>query len=262
MTTLWAVLMPAVAVVALVETVRSMPTVRANIRARRRFTDSALVAVPMTTNAPATPRSERAIPPSARRAFRRIPTLLRAPVVRVVDDRRRRALDRDVPERLDRIVRHLRAGANLSDAIVGVGVGDDLLASLAADIAAGRRLAPAVARWRACDPSPNRRLASVALELSAEAGGSGAGVLDGVAESLRDRVALEREVVALSSQARASAALLVVAPVVFTFVVGAVEPRLWSMLLGSPLGWACLALGVGLDALGAVWMARLVGRHR
>lgn len=257
MTTLWAMLMPAIAVVASFETVRSVPTVRANMRARRRLTDSVSVAGSSAPTAPTVPTA-----PTARQVLRRLPAGLRAPVVRVVDDRRRRSLDREVPERLDRIVRRLRAGSNLADAIVGVGIDDDLLASLAADIAAGRRLAPAVARWRASDPSPNRRLAAVALELSAEAGGSGAAVLDGVSESLRDRVALEREVVALSSQARASAALLVVAPVVFTIVVGAVEPRLWSVLLGSPIGWACLVIGVGLDALGALWMARLVGRHR
>ncbi|MBU3701653.1 MAG: hypothetical protein FGM58_06375 [Acidimicrobiia bacterium] len=262
MTMLWTALVPAIAVVALVETVRSTPTMRANLRARRRLADALPLTDSMATPRPTTPQPLRTALTPLQPVLRRVPTVLRAPVVRVAHDRRRRALDREVPERLDRIVRRLRSGSNLSDAIVGVGVGDHLLASLAADIAAGRRLAPAVARWRARDPSPNRRLAAVALEVSAEAGGSGAAVLDGVAESLRDRVALEREVVALSSQARASAALLVVAPVVFTFVVGAVEPRLWSMLLGSPAGWACLISGVGLDALGAMWMARLVGRHR
>lgn len=262
MTTLWAALVPAIAVIALVETVRTTPTVRANLRVRRRLADVVPIPRSMVTTAATTPRADRTIPTTASRTLRQVPAVLRTPVERVIVNRRRRAVDRDVPERLDRIIRRLRAGSNLSDAIVGVGVGDDVLASLAADIAIGRRLAPAVARWRAEDPSPNRRLAAVALELSAEAGGSSASVLDGVAESLRDRVALEREVVALSSQARASAALLVIAPVAFTLVVGAVEPRLWSMLVGSPIGWVCLGLGLGLDALGAVWMARLVGRHR
>jgi len=266
MTTMWTVLVPAVSVLAGVEAVRSAPTVRANVRARRRLDEAVTTSsVPVAPDAVASPPTS--VPgstpmPTGRRPMRRAVVPGSAPLVRMVDDHRRRRLDRAVPERLDRIVRRLRAGSTLPDAIVGVGTDDDLLASLAADIAAGHRLAPAVRRWRAADPSPNRRLAAVALELSAEAGGSGAAVLDGVAESLRDRVALEREVAALSSQARASAVLLVVAPVVFTLVVGAVEPRLWSMLFGSPIGWACLAIGLGLDGLGAAWMARLVGRHR
>jgi len=253
MTTVWALLVPALAVLATVETVRSLPILRANRRVRRRLADP----TPVAPTGPTAPGSTGSTGSIGRRAFPGT-----GPVARLVDDRRRRRLDRTVPEALDRVVRRLRAGSTLSDAIVGVGAGDQLLASLAADIGSGHRVAPSVARWRASDPSPNRRLASVALELSAEAGGSGAAVLDGVAESLRDRVALEREVTALSSQARASAALLVVAPVAFTLVVGALEPRLWSMLLGSPIGWACLVIGLALDGLGAMWMARLVGRHR
>jgi len=87
-------------------------------------------------------------------------------------------------------------------------------------------------------------------------------VLDGVTETLRDRVALDREVAALSSQAKASAAVLVVAPIVFAGLAGLADPRVARTLLGEPLGWACLAGGVLLDAVGAVWMSRLVGRSR
>ncbi|MCE2807319.1 MAG: hypothetical protein LW869_02570 [Actinobacteria bacterium] len=76
------------------------------------------------------------------------------------------------------------------------------------------------------------------------------------------RVALEREVAALSSQARASAVVLVVAPVVFAAAASMVDGRILDLLLGEPIGWACLGLGLGLDALGAVWMTRLIGRHQ
>jgi tight adherence protein B len=98
--------------------------------------------------------------------------------------------------------------------------------------------------------------------LAGDAGGSVASVLDGVTDTLRDRIALEREVAALSSQARASAAVLVVAPVVFAVLAAVADPRVARVLLGSPLGWACLAAGAALDGVGALWMARLVGRSR
>ena len=87
-------------------------------------------------------------------------------------------------------------------------------------------------------------------------------MLDGVAASLRERVALEREVSALSSQSRASAVVLVVAPVVFAAAAAVVDDRILNVLVGRPIGWACMGLGLGLDALGAFWMARLIGRHR
>ena len=98
--------------------------------------------------------------------------------------------------------------------------------------------------------------------LRPEAGGSVAVVLDGVTDTLRDRVALDREVAALSSQARASAAVLIVAPVVFAALAAAADHRVAEVLLGQPLGWACLLGGAVLDGAGALWMSRLVGRAR
>ena len=36
------------------------------------------------------------------------------------------------------------------------------------------------------------------------------------------------------------------------------DPLGW--LLGSPLGWACLGVGIGLTALGLAWAGRIVAR--
>ena len=110
--------------------------------------------------------------------------------------------------------------------------------------------------------TPARRLVGAAVDLGAETGGATGQVLDGVADTLRERLALEREVAALSSQARASAALLVVAPVVFAVLAAAADPRVGAVLTGQPVGWACVAAGLLLDALGALWMRRMVGGHR
>jgi Flp pilus assembly protein TadB len=54
----------------------------------------------------------------------------------------------------------------------------------------------------------------------------------------------------------------VVAPVVFAAGTSMVDRRILDLLVGQPIGWACLGAGLGLDALGAVWMSRLIGRHR
>lgn len=242
---LLAFVFPAVAVWAAIDAVRLAPRAVANVRVRRRLvrSDGSRTATGQVASSPCI-------------------TVLRRRARDVGGERRRRVLDRAVPDRLDRIVRGLRAGATLPNAIVAVGVDDDVLGGLVADLSRGRPLTPSVARWRDEDPSPNRRLASVALEVTAEVGGASARVLDGVAESLRDRVALEREVTALSSQSRASAVLLVLAPVVFALVAGSIDRRILATLLGTPVGWICLTAGIGLDAVGALWMSRLVGRHR
>jgi tight adherence protein B len=64
---------------------------------------------------------------------------------------------------------------------------------------------------------------------------------------------------ALATQARASAWLLAVAPIGFAALMSTVEPRAVGFLVATPIGWACLATGIALDVVGAVWMARVVG---
>ena len=178
--------------------------------------------------------------------------------------RSRRRADRALPALLDQVTRQLRSGASLPVAVAtaaSAGV-DPGTVRLGDDLAAGAGLGPAVAAWHADCPTPARGLVAAALSLAGDAGGSVASVLDGVTDTLRDRIALDREVAALSSQARASAAVLVVAPVVFAGLAAAADPRVARVLLGSPLGWACLAAGAVLDTAGALWMAHLVGRSR
>ena len=105
-------------------------------------------------------------------------------------------------------------------------------------------------------------LAGTALALGAELGGAQARCLDAAAASLRERASLEREVRALSSQARASAAVMVAAPMGFAVFSGTTDPRVAQVLVSTPLGWACLVGGLLLDGLGAGWMARLARRIR
>lgn len=237
--------LPVLAVWAAAGTVRITPVAVANLRARRRL-------LALSSPGSPSPPVRRPDPPRARRT----------PVSRSIDAHRRRRRDRTVPDGLDRIVRRLRSGSSLPHAIAAAGADHEVFEPLGAEVAAGRPLVAAVRRWRDAEPMPNRRLAATALELTASAGGASARVLDGVAESLRDRVALDREVTALSAQSRASAVLLVLAPLVFTLFVGAIDGRVLTTLFGTPLGWALLAAGVTLDVVGAWWMSRLLDRHR
>jgi tight adherence protein B len=178
--------------------------------------------------------------------------------------RSRRRADRALPALLDQITRQLRSGVSLPVAVrnAAAGAPDEATLRMADELAAGSALVAAVALWRDACPTPARSLVAAALALASEAGGSVASVLDGVSDTLRDRVALDREVAALSSQARASAAVLVVAPIAFAALAATADRRVAEVLLGRPVGWACMAAGAVLDGLGALWMARLVGRSR
>jgi tight adherence protein B len=177
-------------------------------------------------------------------------------------DRADRRLEAALPEALESVARSLRAGASMPGAVARAGervpgpLGRDLL-GVAATVEAGERLEGALDRWAARRPLPGVRLAVTALALAAGTGGAPARAVDGVAATLRARVAVAGEVRALSSQARASALVIALAPLAFMVLAAASDTRTAAFLFRSPAGLACLAAGIALDGVGALWMHRL-----
>ena len=100
-------------------------------------------------------------------------------------------------------------------------------------------------------------MAVAALCLGAETGGAQARAIDGVAATLRDRLAVAGEVRALTSQTRASMLVIAAAPVAFCVFASTTDPRTSTFLFRTPVGLACLAAGISLDIVGALWMRRL-----
>jgi tight adherence protein B len=180
--------------------------------------------------------------------------------------RRAAATERALPGVLDAVARHLRAGGSLAQAITAVrpppSAPDllaqwDRLAALTPAVGATAALedwSASVARSSA--GSRSVRLSAAALALAAATGGSPARAIDGVAATLRSRLSVGDEIRALSSQARASAVVIALAPVVFGILAGATDGRTRAFL-ASPAGAFLLVLGLVLDGVGAWWMGRL-----
>ncbi|HEX4904426.1 MAG TPA: type II secretion system F family protein [Acidimicrobiales bacterium] len=197
----------------------------------------------------------RAVLPSARRYVGR----LVAPMLRARADR---AVERDLPEVLDAVARSLRSGSSLRRAVdeaAGSATGSlaDDLARVRRALDAGDPLGDALDRWAISRPVAGVRLAVAALSLGAETGGASAQAVDGVAATLRTNLGIAAEVRALSSQARLSALVIVLAPVAFSVLAFTTDPTAASFLLRTPLGLGCLASGFALDAVGWLWMRRL-----
>jgi tight adherence protein B len=213
---------------------------------------------------------------SARPRHRRTPEAAAGPITarplresaeevldRLLPSRRDRRRDRQLPDALDRLGSSLRAGEAIGPALVGLSrhAPDPLgleLRGLARRIERGRSVEEALAGWSSSDrASRDVRLVAAALTVGAGSGGEVARAVDGIAATLRERHEVAAEAHALATQARASAALLVTAPFLFTALVAMVEPGAIVFLLTTPVGLMCLLLGVGLDAVGAAWMARI-----
>ena len=183
---------------------------------------------------------------------------------RLATHRRCARRDAQLPEALERLAAATRAGHSIGTALAEVADGtppplQSELAAAAAAITRGTPVEVAVRGWGAAAmPSGDLELATTALALGARAGGEVGRALDRVAATLRERRELRGEARALATQARASAGVLTIAPIAFALLVSAIEPGVIGFLVATPAGLACLLIGLALDGLGALWMARIV----
>ncbi len=172
------------------------------------------------------------------------------------------AYDTTLATALDAVGRSVRSGGSLpqavSEASIGVRgpVGADL-SRVATAIGRGRPFADAVRDWRDARDKPSVRLTVGALVLATQTGGPPARVIEDVASAIRSRQQVAREAHALAAQARLSALVVGVAPLGFMVITCLADPRNAHVLFGTPVGITCVLAGLGLDALGAMWMHRL-----
>lgn len=167
-----------------------------------------------------------------------------------------------LPEALEAVARALRTGASLRQAVEEAAgrtpgaLGHELV-RVSTQTERGAPLVTALDDLADRRPLPGVRLAVAALCLGAETGGAQARSVDGVATTLRDRLAVVAEVRALSSQARISALVISLAPLGFGAFAAATDPRTSDFLFHSAAGFVLLAAGGLLDGLGWFWMNRL-----
>ncbi len=174
-----------------------------------------------------------------------------------------RRVDAALPGVLDELVRSLQSGATLTGALCeasagGGPLGSDL-ESVASDLEAGAPVGTALERWRSRRPGTRVGLVVAAVDMATMAGGELSRLLGSLAEALRDEQAVADEARALATQARASAAVVALAPLAFAVLT---SPFRSTGFIGSGSGLLIVVVGLSLDAVGLWWMWRLtaVGR--
>ena len=167
-----------------------------------------------------------------------------------------------VPEMLERVASELRAGGTISTAFSAIARGDSALASDAARVDTrarlGASLADALREWSRERPVSGVDAAAGALAMCTTVGGRSADALDGLATSLRDRLAVVAEADALSAQARLSALVVGGGPIAYLAWSALVDARAVHALVATAVGRVCLVVGLFLELLGGLWMRRIV----
>lgn len=99
---------------------------------------------------------------------------------------------------------------------------------------------------------------SAVLAATASLGGATAAPLDRFAVTMRQRASDDLERSAQSAQAKMSAKVLTSVPVAVLILLLLTDADVRSVLT-SAAGGAVVAIGLGLNAAGAVWMRRIAG---
>jgi tight adherence protein B len=167
-----------------------------------------------------------------------------------------------MPAMLRLIASELRVGGTVMTALDTVGGSPNPLARDMARVRArvelGAPLDDALEVWTRERPVAGVRAAAGALTLARRVGGPAADAIDGLAASVGDRIAATAETRAQSAQARASALVMVLAPIGYLLFESTIDQRSLDVLLGTTFGRLCLAAGLALDALAVVWIRFLV----
>ncbi|MFV2038649.1 MAG: type II secretion system F family protein [Acidimicrobiales bacterium] len=168
-----------------------------------------------------------------------------------------------LPEFLEELARGLRSGSSMRTAVRDAGqlseppLSHDLM-RVQARLENGVTLEVALDEWTQRRSNVRAvHLVAAAASMASTAGGSVAQAIDGVADTIRSDLDLRAEVRALASQAEASAVLVAVLPVAFALIAGLTDPRTLTFLLGTRIGLISLAIGVGLDLVGLLWMRKI-----
>jgi tight adherence protein B len=132
------------------------------------------------------------------------------------------------------------------------------LARVVHDVEVGVPVADAVSAWAERADSDDARLVSGALNLHRRSGGDLPAVLEQVATAVRERVAIGREVRALTAQARLSGLILGLLPIGFFAFLWLTSRRDIQAALGTPVGLGSVALGLLLEGGAFLWIRRLL----
>jgi tight adherence protein B len=196
------------------------------------------------------------------------PPRLNSPKPWVAWAARRRAalLGEQLPQLLESLSAAMRAGQSLPQALESARA--DMpepsaawLEGVQASVRLG--LAPERVLEEAADAlkgalAADLRLLATGVAIQRDSGGDLAGLLDQLAETLRERQRLLAQARALTAQGRLSAWVVGLLPVALMIALQMIDPEMMSPLFNTAQGWAMLAAAVVLESLGVLVLRAIV----
>jgi tight adherence protein B len=177
--------------------------------------------------------------------------------------RRAEALDEQLSDAVASIAAGLRAGMSVLTALANAAtdVGEPLASFLRAVVARadlGVPMSGSLARFSQDVGTPGARLVATALALHHRDGGDGPGVLDRLADTLRQRADGEREIRSLTAQARLSGTILGLLPIAFFLFLVMTSREDLATAYRTPAGAVAIVAGVCMQGTAFLWIRHLL----
>lgn len=176
---------------------------------------------------------------------------------------RRRQFLAQFPDAVDLIVRGVRSGLPVIEALHTVGqevqepVGT-LFQDISGSIKLGKSLNEALVQSSLKLDIQEMRFFSISLAIQQETGGNLGEILNNLSNLMRRREQLKLRIKAMSSEARASAMIIGSLPFIMSMIIYALDPAYITKLVVDPRGWVLLGAGVSSLTIGLAVMAKMV----
>jgi len=171
-----------------------------------------------------------------------------------------------LPDGLDIMAQGLKAGLGLSQAQAYVAkempdpIGTEF-AVFMEELNLGLPIGEALRNFIERLPLPEMRLFSTALSVQREVGGSLAELLNNLADVIRERFRVEREINSLTAQNRTAAWVVCSLPPVLFAGMYTVNPKMMSEVAATDIGWFMFMLALFLEVAGIFAFRRLLRLH-
>lgn len=179
-----------------------------------------------------------------------------------IENKRRSALLSQFPDSLAMIVRSIRVGVPVLDAIRNVSLSGPAptsteFARLVEQISIGTPLDEAITELAERTGLAEYRFFATAISLQTQTGGTLSETLENLADVIRKRAALKARGLAMTAEARTSSAILALLPIVTGIMLWFLNPSYIMLLFTDPTGKmffsaACISLTLGMLSIRAI----------
>jgi tight adherence protein B len=183
--------------------------------------------------------------------------------VTIRSDRRKAAFAEQLDDILTLLASNLRAGHSLPQALDSL-TGDveepasSEITRAVTQMRVGRDLSEALTDVAERMDSDDFRWITQAISIHRQVGGNLADVLDTVANTIRERGQVRRQVATLSAEGRLSAYVLIALPFAVVLFLSVVNPGYLAVFTTTAIGWVMFVRAVVLLVVGIIWLRAAV----